>query len=255
MPRNTTWTREELIVAYNLYCKLPFGRLHNRNPEIISLANLIGRTPSAVAWKLSNFARLDPSLQRRGIAGATHGSKRDKEVWDEFTQDWERLSFESEELLAQMKGASVERATNIDVSDLLAGMERETVVRMRVNQGFFRSAILAAYNSKCCITGLAIPELLNASHIVPWAVDSHNRLNPQNGLCLNAIHDRAFDRGLLTITPEYRVKLSPFIKTIQEDETIENFLLRYEGREIVLPDKFLPDVRFIEYHNQHIFKG
>lgn len=255
MPRNTSWTRKELIVAYNLYCKLPFGRLHNRNPEIISLANLIGRTPSAVAWKLSNFARLDPSLQRRGIAGATHGSKRDKEVWDEFTQDWERLSFESEQLLAQMKGASVERATNIDVSDLPAGMERETVVRMRVNQGFFRSAILAAYNSKCCITGLAIPELLNASHIVPWAVDCHNRINPQNGLCLNAIHDRAFDRGLLTITPEYRVKLSPFIKTIQEDETIENFLLRYEGQEIVLPDKFLPDVRFIEYHNQHVFKG
>ena len=147
MPRNTNWTRDELIVAYNLYCKLPFGRLHNRNPEIISLANLIGRTPSAVAWKLSNFARLDPSLQSRGIAGATHGSKRDREVWDEFAQDWERLSFESEVLLAQMKGKPVERATNIDVSDLPPGMERETVVRTRVNQGFFRSAILAAYNS------------------------------------------------------------------------------------------------------------
>ncbi len=118
MPRNTNWTREELIVAYNLYCKLPFGRLHNRNPEIISLASLIGRTPSALAWKLSNFARLDPSLQNRGISGATHGSRRDKEIWDEFAHDWERLSFESEELLAQMKGKPIERATNIDISPI-----------------------------------------------------------------------------------------------------------------------------------------
>lgn len=254
MPRNANWTREELIVAYNLYCKLPFGRLHNRNPEIISLANLIGRTPSAVAWKLSNFARLDPSLQIRGISGATHGSKRDKEIWDEFAHDWERLSFESEELLAELKGYPVEQTSNIDISDLPPGLERETVVRTRVNQGFFRSTILAAYNSKCCITGLAIPELLNASHIVPWAVDPKNRVNPQNGLCLNAIHDRAFDRGLLTITPDYRVKLSSSIKAVQDHEAIENLLFRYDGHEIVLPDKFLPDVRFIEYHNQHVFR-
>jgi putative restriction endonuclease len=254
MPRNTNWTREELIVAYNLYCKLPFGRLHNRNPEIISLASLIGRTPSALAWKLSNFARLDPSLQNRGISGATHGSRRDKEIWDEFAHDWERLSFESEELLAQMKGKPIERATNIDISDLPPGMEREAIVRTRVNQGFFRSTILAAYNSKCCITDLAIPELLNASHIVPWAIDPKNRVNPQNGLCLNAIHDRAFDRGLLTITPDYRVKLSPSLKAIQDDEAIENLLFRYDGCEIALPDKFLPDVRFIEYHNQYVFR-
>jgi len=254
MPRNANWTREELIVAYNLYCKLPFGRLHNRNPEIISLANLIGRTPSSVAWKLSNFARLDPSLQSRGIVGATHGSRRDKEIWDEFAQDWERLSFESERLLAQMEGRSIEQATNIDVSDLPPGMERETIIRTRVNQGFFRSTVLAAYSSKCCITGLAIPEMLNASHIVPWSIDIKNRVNPRNGLCLNALHDRAFDRGLLTITPDYRVKLSKSIKRLQDGEAILNLFLRYDGQKVALPDKFLPDTRFIEYHNQQIFR-
>jgi putative restriction endonuclease len=75
MPRRD-WTREELIVAFNLYCKIPFGRIHIRNPLIIELAKSIGRTPSAVSWKLANFARLDPALKKRNIAGATHGAGR-----------------------------------------------------------------------------------------------------------------------------------------------------------------------------------
>lgn len=254
MARNN-WTREELVVAFNLYCKVPFGRIHNRNPEIIDLAKLIGRSPSAVSWKLANFARLDPTLKSRGVAGAAHGSKGEKEIWDEFNQDWENLSFESENLLAQFRSKSVEEVANIDISDLPLGKERETAVRIRVNQSFFRSSVLAAHNSRCCITGLAIPELLNASHIVPWSVDSHNRVNPRNGLCLNAIHDRAFDRGLLTITPDFRVKLSSSIKEHQDDEATSNLLLRYQNTQITLPDKFTPELHFLEYHLNNIFKG
>lgn len=61
------WTRDELILAINLYCKLPFGKIHRGNPDIVELANLLGRTPSSIAYKLVNFASLDPSLQARGI--------------------------------------------------------------------------------------------------------------------------------------------------------------------------------------------
>ena len=89
------------------------------------------------------------------------------------------------------------------------GRSREAIIRVRVNQGFFRAAVLASYSARCCITGLSIPQLLMASHIVPWSVDAKNRTNPQNGLCLNAIHDRAFDCGLLTVTTDLKVKLSP----------------------------------------------
>ena len=195
------WQRSELILAFNLYCKTPFGRIHNRNPEIISLAKAVGRSPSAVSWKLANFARLDPSLQKRNIAGAKHGSQGEAEVWEEFHNDWEALAFESERLLAQTTGRKVEEIAEVPEEALpKEGKERERVVRSRVNQHFFRATVLAAYGNKCCITGMPIPELLTASHIVPWSVDHQNRLNPRNGLCLNAIHDRAFDRGLLTIT-------------------------------------------------------
>jgi putative restriction endonuclease len=154
------WSREELIIAFNLYCKIPFGRIHIHNPEIIHLANRIGRTPSAVSWKLANFARLDPSLQDRGITGATHGSKGEQEVWDEFSNNWEELSYLSETLTSEFNQQTIEETAHIDIVDLPEGKERERIVRTRVNQNFFRQTVLAAYNDKCCITDLALPELL-----------------------------------------------------------------------------------------------
>ena len=255
MPSNI-WTREELIIAFNLYCKTPFGKIHIHNPEIISLAKVLRRTPSAVSWKLANFASLDPSLKKRNIAGATHGSKVDAEVWNEFNSDWNRLSFESEKLLAQKLGKQIEDVSDVELPDLpKTGMERESLVKIRINQIFFRRSVLAAYNFQCCITGLEIPELLNASHIIPWSKDEENRVNPRNGLCLNAIHDRAFDRGLLTITPEYIVEVSKSVKQGRTSSAVQDFLLRYEGLEINKPTKFLADPKFLIYHNKNVFRA
>src|SRR6202050_553904 len=58
--KNKDWTRDEHILAFNLYCKIPFGRQHSRAPEIIELAKLLGRSPNSVALKLNNFSRLHP---------------------------------------------------------------------------------------------------------------------------------------------------------------------------------------------------
>lgn len=250
MPRGD-WTREELIVAFNLYCKIPFGRIHIRNPQIIELARAIGRTPSAVSWKLANFARLDPTLRKRNIVGARHGAKAEAEIWAEFSDNWEKLTFESQRLLARMTG--IETETLDDAGAFPEGKTREAVVRTRVNQAFFRSAVLAAYGSSCCITGLSIPQLLTASHIVPWSTDVRNRTNPRNGLCLNAIHDKAFDCGLLTVTQDSRVRISPAVKRNSGDSAIGDFLLRYENATVVRPRRFAPDPDFLKYHNEKIF--
>jgi putative restriction endonuclease len=246
------WTREELIVAFNLYCKIPFGKIHNRNPLIIDLAKAIRRSPSAVSWKLANFARLDPSLKKRNILGASHGARADLKIWREFSHDWERLSFESERLLKKFTGESLSIA---EVAVFPEGKTRAAIVRARVNQGFFRAAVLAAYDARCCVTGLSVPQLLNASHILPWAVDVKNRTNPRNGLCLNAIHDRAFDCGLMTVTPELTVKLSPRIKAMKRDISAQRFLVRYEGHSIRIPSRFAPEIEFLRYHNEKIFQG
>lgn len=104
MKDSKLWNREELMLAINLYCKTPFGRLHKGNPDVVKLAHLLGRTPSALAWKLVNFASLDPSLQARGIKGARNSSKLDKEIWNEFYNNWENLAFESEMLFYIKKG-------------------------------------------------------------------------------------------------------------------------------------------------------
>src|SRR5664280_29875 len=208
--RSGDWTREEHILAFNLYCKIPFGSIHMRNPRVIQLARLLGRSVGSVSLKLSNFARLDPALQARGIRGMRHGAKGEEDVWHEFADYPETLAFESERLLADRLGQPIEEVADVDTDDLpAAGLEREATVRVRMNQSFFRSRILSAYNFRCCVTGLSVQPLLTASHIIPWAEDERNRLNPRNGLCLNALHDRAFDRHLMWIEDGFVIRFSP----------------------------------------------
>jgi predicted restriction endonuclease len=110
-----------------------------------------------------------------------------------------------------------------------------------------------AYRGECCVTGINVSELLTASHIVPWETDVANRTNPQNGLCLNALHDRAFDRGLITITEELKIRLSPKLKSAT-GFGLKPMLIDYEGEPIRLPDHFLPSQEFLEYHRRHIFQ-
>jgi len=248
------WTRDELILAINLYCKLPFGRLHRLNPEVINLSKLISRTPSSVALKLVNFASLDPSLKARGIKGASNASKLDHEIWNEFFLHWNILPYESEKLLAQFEHTTVEQLNPIPEEELpKAGREREQVVKVRVNQAFFRRSVLAAYNNTCCITGINRSELLIAGHIRPWGIDEMNRLNPQNGIAMNALHDKAFETGYITIMPDYTIKVSPTILKQKTQQMIDYFG-KFESQPIILPSRFLPDVEFLKYHNQERFK-
>jgi predicted restriction endonuclease len=249
------WSRDELILAINLYCKLPFGRLHQRNPEIINLAKLIGRTSGSVAFKLVNFASLDPSLKARGIKGASNASKLDKEIWNEFFNHLNALPYESEKLLAKLEHTTIEKLNHIPENELpKEGKTREQMVKVRVNQSFFRSSILASYNNTCCITGIQQIELLIAGHIKPWGVDEKNRLNPQNGIAINGLHDKAFEIGLITIMPDYKIKISTILTIQKNNKTIQDFFLKYENKPIILPSRFLPDKEFLKYHNDIRFK-
>ncbi len=251
-PTRKDWTREEHILAFNLYCKIPFGKIHMRNPKIIELAELLGRSVGAVSYKLANFARLDPALQSRGIRGMAHGAKGEQAVWQEFAANGEQLAYESEKLLAGRTGTSLAQLAEIDESELPAeGLDRERLVKTRVNQHFFRAAVLASYDFRCCVTGLAIPPLLVASHIVPWSLDAKNRMNPRNGLCLNALHDRAFDRGLMTISADFKVKISDSLKaTSKVDEEPLSWLRRFNGATLALPKKFPPDAALLASHRK-----
>lgn len=250
------WTREELILAINLYCKLPFGKMHKTNPLVNELSEIIDRTPSSIALKLGNFASFDPTLKARGIKGASNASKLDKEIWDEFFNNWDESLLISEKLLAQKKNSTIEEINKVDFENLPNnGKEKERIIMARVNQSLFRNIILATYNHQCCITGIKQDNLLIASHIIPWSIDSKNRLNPMNGLCLNALHDKAFDIGLIAIRPnDYHILLSSKIKHKDiMSKAIEINFLDYENKQIILPDKFLPAPEFLDYHLRNVF--
>lgn len=245
------WSREETIIAFNVYCKIPFKNSSKTNPTIIKYANIIGRSPSALNMKIGNFGRLDPELKKQGIVGLTHGSKQEVDVWEEFNENWEKLAYESELLIAKYSNTSIENI--IEIEDLKEGFEKEIIVKHRINQSFFRATVLSSYYFKCCITGLNIKDFLIASHIIPWSKNKINRLNPRNGLCLNSIHDKAFDKGFITITPDFKVKISNAFKEFENEKVVDDFFIKFKNKTISLPDKFLPSKEFLDYHYNNIF--
>ncbi len=249
------WTRDQTIVAFNLYCKIPFNKVTSRHPEIQRIAKIIGRSVNSVKMKIGNFGSFDPELRRRGIVGLSNASKLDEVVWDEFNQSWEDLAFESEKILSNFEGKNILEKSQDVADDFLItdGIEKERLVKMRVNQSFFRQAVLSAYNFSCCITKIDVPELLIASHIVPWSKAAKDRLNPRNGLCLNALHDKAFDRGLITITTNFKIKVSPRMLT-KPSAPVETWIVSFEGKDIATPERFVPTIEFLEYHNNNIFQ-
>lgn len=249
------WTREELILAFNLYLKLPFGKMHKHTPEIIQLANLIDRTPSSIGMRLGNFASVDPYHQERGIGGLKGGMNQVKPIWKEFFNNQEELVFLSEQILAEKENSTIENKYQ-DILIDLNGLKGETIIRevkTRVNQSVFRQMVLTNYTAKCAITGIDIPELLLASHIVPWSKNEKERLNPENGICFSALYDKAFDKGLIGINKNYQVILSANLKKKKETGFYQNHFGNIENLKITDPIKYLPRKEFLEFHLDTIF--
>lgn len=244
------WTRQQSLVAFSLYCRLPFGRFHSGNPEIIRYANLIRRTPSALAMKLSNIASLDPAITSNGRSGLTGVSKADIGMWEEMHKNWDAFSIAMVQAEQELVGAiGVEKVTESG----LVSTSKMAQVKVRIGQQFFRNAVLSAYDQRCCISGLASSQLLVASHIVPWSADEHNRLNPHNGLALSALHDKAFDSGLITIDEDYCVVVSNK-DCVQNDHFFNEAIANFHGKPIILPKKFGPAAQFLAFHREHIFE-
>lgn len=249
-----SWTREEEIIVFNLYCKIPFQRSSKNHPDVIKIAKLIGRSPSAVNMKIGNFGSFDENLKIQGIKGLTNTSKLDRQIWEEFNEHWDQLAYESEKLIAAYEQQDTtlldEEFTKIPI-----GKEKSITAKQRINHNFFRKAIMASYNDTCCITGINIPTLVIASHIKPWKNSTETeKTNPSNGLCLNSLHDKAFDQGFITIKPDYTIIISSAITDTLDEENAMKFFLQYKGQKIHMPDKFIPKKEFLEYHNDVIFE-
>lgn len=276
------WNREQLLRTLALYCQLPFGKMHSRNPAVVAVAAVIGRTPSAVALKLVNFASLDPELRGRGVGGMGNTSAADREVWAEFYGRWDVLAAnavaraECEGAELQMQGSTgrqdEEGRGDVGVladvgaeqaSEHVEAAERHTapsgpteVLReaaQRRGQAFFRAAVMAAHDGRCCITGISSAAMLRASHIVPWAADPALRLDPRNGLCLNALHDAAFDRGLITLAGDFSLRVSKRLRAEVPAPIYREMFESRAGAPITMPERFAPTAEMLEYHRRKVF--
>jgi putative restriction endonuclease len=246
LPRRN-WTEEEVAQALALYLRLDFGKFHTRNPQVMALAARLQRTPGAVALKLTNLAALDESIAQKGMANA---SATDRRVWQRFLADPAPLL---EVYVAQvqevpplqgrlaMEGFAERQAGYAARQDSGASVQ----VMPRIGQAFFREMILTAYAGRCALTGMDDPRLLTASHIVGWQEDQRLRLNPANGLCLNALHDRAFDRHLITFDEDYRMVIAADVP-----QEARRQLEKVDNHRLTMPSRFLPDQSLLERHRR-----
>lgn len=250
------WSRDEMILVFNLYFKLPYGKMDHRTAEVKELAAIMGRTDNSIAMRLNNFASCDPMLQQRGIKSLGDHKKQCQPYWDEFFANREALVFESERILAEYQDTTIEEKYQneiIDIPENVVGTVRTYEVKVRVNQSFFRKVVLANYNYKCALTGIDVPELLVASHIIPWAKDENERLNPANGICLSSLYDKAFDCGLISFSDEGVVLFSNRIENNVGKDYYDKYFGIIKGMKLDSPMKYSLNPHFLEWHRDNIF--
>jgi len=244
------WTREELILAFDLYCRIPFSKATTKNAAVQEVARLLGRTPAAVSRKLGNFGSFDPALQERDISGLPHTGQLDREIWDEFHHDWNALVDEADQI-RQQRGAGILPEEVLEAPQ--GPSERVSTRKERLHQGFFRQAVLTAYEYRCCVTGISLPECLSASHIIPWNEAPGLRTDPTNGLCLSATFHRLFDAGLVTIRPGFTIQVSRAVLTHCDPPTIKHVASFHEKRAME-PSRFAPAAECLNWHAAHVFQ-
>jgi putative restriction endonuclease len=256
MANGIRWARDELLVALNLYHKLTFGQMHSRQPAIMALAGKLGRGANSLAMKLVNFASLDPVLKMRGIRGLSGASALDRTVWAEFHANLAEAVPASEAAFRKLFDADeaseveVTPTEGVRVRKMPAGpTETKATVKARRGQEYFRQVVLNNFDGRCGVCGLAVRELLIASHILPWGKYEAERLNVRNGLCLSRLHDAAFDSWLISFDENLRVLLSPRLKSELPQRTVAENFGAFAGEPLKLPrEAVLPEPKFLAMH-------
>ncbi|MCR4950702.1 MAG: HNH endonuclease [Solobacterium sp.] len=127
----------------------------------------------------------------------------------------------------------------------LKGFEREAVVKARVNQSAFRTALLNKYG-KCVLCSINKQQFLIASHIKPWVVsDEDEKTNTENGLLLCPNHDKLFDTGFISFSNTGKILISKEL----DEETLLSMNI-HPSMSIDMSEK---QKAFMEYHRKHIF--
>ncbi|MBK9289278.1 MAG: HNH endonuclease [Flavobacteriales bacterium] len=190
--------------------------------------------------KLTNLASIDPEFRKTGRKGLEGASEFDRAMWAEYHANLNELAPESEALLAELMTGDADAPIEVQPDGTVLRVpegptEGTASVKVRRGQRYFRQAVLNAYQGRCVITGIAVRELLVASHIIPWNAAEEHRLDTQNGIALNALHDKAFDRGLITFDTELRLMCAPSLRDHFAHATVAQHFQAYEGKPLSIP--------------------
>lgn len=150
--------------------------------------------------------------------------------------------------LSNGKDVSAELIEHFDITK--EGRDQESRTKVRIGQTYYRKMIVSLYGGKCCITGLDVTKLLRASHIIRWADDKENRMNPENGLCLSGTYDLAFDQHLISFDEDYRMIVGNEISEHFTNTVTRDYFQKYIGKKIAMPSKFLPNQVFLQVHRE-----
>ncbi len=249
------WTYQETQMAFALYYLIPTSEIDKKDADVWRLAESLGRTTRSVAMKLWNIAALDKHRVSQGKAGLRHGSALDVKVWDDYREQGDDFIRTGIGLLdSALKHEELSPSVQYATTSLREGGERIVRTTRRINQDYFKNCLLQNYGSRCCLTGLRIVDLLIASHIKPWfaCANGAERVDPRNGLLLNAFHDKAFDQGLITLSNNLEVVVS---SKVIHDNPSDSWLWAYSGQRIDLPSCNMPAREFIEYHQDCVFQN
>lgn len=237
MIERRNWNQDELTLALSLYAITPYSRISGSNPQIIKLAKTLGRSPGAVSYKLANFASLDKRTKEANKKGFSNGSKLDKLVWDKYTDNEGSLILPS--LLTdscQVMHSQKLSSEYLGIEDLSIKVpsesERIAKVRVRVNQSYFRQSVLANFNEVCVISGCRLTGLLEAAHILPWAEFEENRFELSNGLALNSLLHKLYDKNLLGISDSGEITVSKVVFKNNNIGLFNDFFLEINGSKI-----------------------
>lgn len=150
--------------------------------------------------------------------------------------------------LSNGKDVSIQLLEHFDITK--EGRDQVSKTKVRIGQTYYRKMIISLYGGKCCITGLDVPKLLRASHIIRWADDKENRMNPENGLCLSGTYDLAFDQHLISFDEDYKMIVGTEIRDHFTNTVTREYFKKYVGKKINLPTKFLPSQVLLQSHRE-----
>lgn len=216
---------------------------------------------TALILRIADFVRQESSKFKRDESDFFRGLDRPSYVKDSFCNAALKLLLKYQQYSIQeveaarivettKKGKAISKQLAVTFSLDKKGKDVERQTRQRIGQDYFRKMVLANYDSKCCVTGLNVPIILRASHISPWAEDKANRMNPENGLCLSATYDAAFDKHLISFDEDYRMIVSNEIKDYYTADIAKEYFQKYEGKQMMLPLQFMPDKKLLSKHRE-----